>query len=109
MRSTARSGAGEEPRAAAGAFRRAVLGLPPLGHPETATGPGRAPDAEKEQGMQLTIDTLTDTYEQALAAVQAIYGHNEDVPHGRSLSDLGQALRPGPENASGDSPGAAGT
>jgi len=52
---------GEELRAAARDFRRAVLGLPPLGHPETATGPGARPDAEKEQGMQVTIDTLTDT------------------------------------------------
>ncbi|AZP14740.1 hypothetical protein EJC51_47295 [Streptomyces aquilus] len=85
---------GEELRAAARDFRRAVLGLPPLAHPETPTGPGGRPDAEQEQGMRLTIDTLTDTYEQALAAVQAIYGHNEDAPHRRSPTDLGQALRP---------------
>ncbi|MFC8349570.1 DUF6292 family protein [Streptomyces sp. NPDC057280] len=67
---------GEELRAAARDFRRAVLGLPPLAALEAATEPGRRPNAVKEQGMRLTIDTLTDAYEQALAVVEAAYGRN---------------------------------
>lgn len=52
--------------------------------------------------MQLIIDTQTDTYEQAIAAVQAAYGLNPAVvasgwPHAPEL-----ATRPGPETLSDD-------
>ncbi|MFD3503471.1 hypothetical protein ACFWWT_39735 [Streptomyces sp. NPDC058676] len=42
--------------------------------------------------MQLTIDTQTDTYEQAIAAVQAAYGLNPTAV----ASDWPQAPAPGP-------------
>ncbi|MDQ1042130.1 DUF6292 family protein [Streptomyces sp. V4I2] len=63
-------------RAAARDFRRVRLGLPPVGRQETG-GDGRTGSASAEgTGVQLTIDTHTDTYEQAIAAVQAAYGRN---------------------------------
>jgi hypothetical protein len=50
-------------RAAATDFRRTRLGLGPAGRPDHGSG--------TREGVQLTIDTHTDTYEQAVAAVQA--------------------------------------
>ncbi|MET9913400.1 hypothetical protein ABZZ74_42705 [Streptomyces sp. NPDC006476] len=52
--------------------------------------------------MQLTIDTQTDTYEQAIAAVQAAYGFNPAAiaaswPEAPDLED-----RPGPQDLSGE-------
>ncbi|WP_328980637.1 hypothetical protein [Streptomyces canus] len=52
--------------------------------------------------MQLTIDTQTDTYEQAIAAVQAAYGLNPVAVAG-SWPDAPVAVpRPGPEGLSGE-------
>ncbi|MEU8992866.1 hypothetical protein AB0C98_41900 [Streptomyces sp. NPDC048558] len=52
-------------------------------------------------GMQLTIDTQTDTYEQAIAAVQSAYGLNPAAVTG-GWPDAQSASRPGPETLSGD-------
>ncbi|WP_371571271.1 DUF6292 family protein [Streptomyces canus] len=57
-----------EVRAAAIDFRRAHLGLGPAGHPGPDRGSGT------REGVQLTIDTQADTYEQAIAALRAAYG-----------------------------------
>ncbi|MET7914261.1 hypothetical protein ABZU45_38535 [Streptomyces avermitilis] len=52
--------------------------------------------------MQLTIDTQTDTYEQAIAAVQAAYGLNPAAV-ASSWPDAPAAVpRPGPETLSGE-------
>lgn len=55
-------------RAAVTDFRRARLGPGPAGRP--------GHDSGTREGVELTIDTQTDTYEQAIAAVQAAYGLN---------------------------------
>ena len=52
--------------------------------------------------MQLTIDTQTDTYEQAIAAVQAAYGRNRVLPASGSPHDPAQATRPDPADLSGE-------
>lgn len=59
-----------EIRAAACDFRRGRLGLAPARPWEDAAGSER----ENGPGVQLTIDTQADTYEQAIAAVRAAYG-----------------------------------
>jgi hypothetical protein len=64
-----------EVRVAADDFRRSRLGLGPLRQPQHGTGSGKPAGS----GAQLTIDTQTDTYEQAVAAVQAAYGHGPHV------------------------------
>lgn len=51
--------------------------------------------------MRLTIDTETDSYEQAIAAVQAAYGLRPDVPAGW-LDAPATEPRPGPEDLSED-------
>ncbi|MFK4103248.1 hypothetical protein ACI2L1_24835 [Streptomyces sp. NPDC019531] len=52
--------------------------------------------------MQLTIDTQTDTYEQAIAAVQAAYGLNPAAV-ASSWPDAPAAVpRPGPESLNGE-------
>ena len=58
-----------EVRAAAIDVRRTRPGLGPA-------MPGRDHGSGTREGAQLTIDTQTDTYEQAIAAVQAAYGLN---------------------------------
>ncbi|MDH6436163.1 hypothetical protein M2158_004703 [Streptomyces sp. SAI-144] len=58
-----------EVRAAAIDVRRTRPGLGPA-------MPGRDHGSGTREGVQLTIDTQTDTYEQAIAAVQAAYGLN---------------------------------
>ena len=58
-----------EVRAAAIDVRRTHPGLGPA-------MPGRDHGSGTREGVQLTIDTQTDTYEQAIAAVQAAYGLN---------------------------------
>ncbi|MFI8075506.1 hypothetical protein ACIF85_43160 [Streptomyces sp. NPDC086033] len=57
-------------RAAANDFRRSCLGLGPLRQREGWTDSTR----EARPGVQLTIDTRADTYEQAVAALRAAYG-----------------------------------
>ncbi|MFF4354916.1 hypothetical protein [Streptomyces sp. NPDC001530] len=52
--------------------------------------------------MQLTIDTQTDTYEQAIAAVQAAYGLNPAAVASGWADAPTAAPRPGPETLSGD-------
>jgi hypothetical protein len=51
--------------------------------------------------VRLTIDTETDSYEQAIAAVQAAYGLRPDVP-GDWLDAPATEPRPGPEDLSED-------
>jgi hypothetical protein len=52
--------------------------------------------------VQLTIDTQTDTYEQAIAAVQCAYGVNPAAMTGSWPEAPAPALRPGPEDLSGE-------
>ncbi|MFJ9900034.1 hypothetical protein ACIQPR_42565 [Streptomyces sp. NPDC091280] len=57
-------------------FHRRIRGLSPLvGRAEAARIAERI-DRTDGTGAQLTIDTATDTYEQAIAAVQAAYGRS---------------------------------
>ncbi|MGW1364507.1 DUF6292 family protein [Streptomyces chartreusis] len=71
-----------EARAAVRDFRRSVFGLSPTGRREgrstTEAGTRRA----GEEGVQLTIDTQADTFERAIAAVRAAYGHSFPAPMG---------------------------
>ncbi|MFH8701302.1 hypothetical protein [Streptomyces chartreusis] len=53
-------------------------------------------------GVQLIIDTYTDTYEQAIAAVQAAYGFTPAAVAGSWPEAPELASRPGPETLSGD-------
>jgi hypothetical protein len=79
-------------RDAANDFRRARLGLGPAGRADHGSG--------TREGVQLTIDTQTDTYEQAIAAVQAAYGLNPAAV-ASSWPDAPAAVpRPGPESLS---------
>ncbi|WP_406257357.1 DUF6292 family protein [Streptomyces chartreusis] len=71
-------GAGEV-RAAARDFRRVVFGLAALGRQPGGAGPE---SASAGAGVQLLIDVQADTYERAIAAVQAAYGHNIPAPAG---------------------------
>lgn len=48
----------------------------------------------KGRGVRLIIDTGTDSYEQAIAAVQAAYGLRPDVPAGWRDADCPYARRP---------------
>ncbi|MEU6444818.1 DUF6292 family protein [Streptomyces sp. NPDC047046] len=59
-----------EMRVAAEDFRRSRLGLGPFTWPKESVGGER----EAGPGVQLTIDTQADTYEQAVAALRAAYG-----------------------------------
>ncbi|MFC8095341.1 hypothetical protein [Streptomyces sp. NPDC057301] len=52
--------------------------------------------------MQLTIDTQTDTYEQAIAAVQAAYGLNPAAVAGDWPAAPAPTSRPGPGTLSDD-------
>ncbi|MGW0836576.1 hypothetical protein [Streptomyces prunicolor] len=52
--------------------------------------------------MQLTIDTQTDTYEQAIAAVQSACGVNPAAVTGSWPDAPALALRPGPADLSGE-------
>ncbi|KOU76289.1 hypothetical protein ADK57_05130 [Streptomyces sp. MMG1533] len=63
-------------RAAARDYRRARLGLPPVGRQGAGGDGGMGSEIVEGAGVQLTIDTHTDTYEQAIAAVRAAYGRN---------------------------------
>ncbi|SHN31526.1 MULTISPECIES: hypothetical protein [Streptomyces] len=54
--------------------------------------------------MRLTIDTTTDTYEQAIAAVQAAYGLHPVTPAGWPEAPAVEP-RPGPQDLSKDSRG----
>ncbi|MFD5861705.1 DUF6292 family protein [Streptomyces chartreusis] len=65
-------------RAAASDFRRAVFGLTPMRQPDSES----EAKAESGEGLQLTIDTRSDTFERAIAAVRAAYGHNIPAPVG---------------------------
>ncbi|WP_432198246.1 hypothetical protein [Streptomyces sp. bgisy027] len=51
--------------------------------------------------MRLTIDTETDTYEQAIAAVQAAYGLRPDVPAAWPDAPA-TSPRPGPQDLAAD-------
>lgn len=85
---------------AANDFRRARLGLGPADRADHGSG--------TREGVQLTIDTQTETYEQAIAAVQAAYGLNPAAV-ASSWPDAPAAVpRPGPESLSGEDLGRAG-
>ncbi|MFI7406054.1 hypothetical protein ACIBW9_37265 [Streptomyces sp. NPDC049541] len=64
--------------AAALDFRRTLLGLPKLQVPSTGARTGVT--GGQAAGVQLTIDTHADTYEQAIAAVEAAYGRTLGFP-----------------------------
>jgi hypothetical protein len=80
-------------RTAAPDFRRACFGLAPVGRQGSGLGDhGGA-------GVRLAIDTQTDTYEQAITAVQAAYGLNSTVV-AVGWPDAPPVSRPGPETLS---------
>jgi len=54
------------------------------------------------EGVRLTIDTQTDTYEQVIAAVQAAYGLNPAAVAGGWPDAPAPMVRPGPEGLSGE-------
>jgi hypothetical protein len=58
-------------------FHRTIRGLSPMRRQDPARTAERIERIEGT-GAQVTIDTETDTYEQALAAVQAAYGRSPD-------------------------------
>ncbi|WP_406224147.1 DUF6292 family protein [Streptomyces canus] len=64
-----------EVRAAANDFRRSRLGLGPFPLREGGAESGK----EAGPGVQLTIGTQADTYEQAVAALRAAYGHGSQA------------------------------
>ncbi|WP_449338877.1 DUF6292 family protein [Streptomyces chartreusis] len=82
-----------EVRAAARDFRRSVFGLAPVGRqgvaPETGT------ETADGEDVQLTIDTRSDTFERAIAAVRAAYGDNIAPVGDRSEGET-PASRPAP-------------
>ncbi|MFF0016228.1 DUF6292 family protein [Streptomyces sp. NPDC005374] len=96
-------GAGDV-RVAANDFRRARLGLPPLGRqwPGEGTGTGTENREMEGEGVQLTIDTQTDSYEQAIAAVQAAYGLNPAAVTSSWPDVPTHEPRPGPETLAGE-------
>jgi hypothetical protein len=55
----------------------------------------------KGRGVRLTIDTETDSYEQAIAAVQAAYGLRPNVPAGWPDAPVSEP-RPGPDDLGED-------
>ncbi|MEU0413909.1 hypothetical protein ABZ307_39850 [Streptomyces griseorubiginosus] len=59
----------QQVRVAADDFRRNRLGLGPLRRPQDGDSSGKPAGSR----VRLTIDTHTDTYEKALAAVRAAY------------------------------------
>ncbi|QKZ19772.1 hypothetical protein [Streptomyces chartreusis] len=66
-----------EVRASARDFRRVVFGLVPMGR---VVGEAGSEAESAKEGAQLTIDTRVDTFERAIAAVRAAYGHNIPAP-----------------------------
>ncbi|GAB3009877.1 hypothetical protein GCM10023080_090080 [Streptomyces pseudoechinosporeus] len=88
-------------RGAARDFRRAVFGLAPVGRQGSMAGARMGSENSEGASVRLTIDTQTDTYEQAIAAVQAAYGLNPTAIAG-GWPDAPPASRPGPESLSGD-------
>ncbi|MEU0413601.1 hypothetical protein ABZ307_38225 [Streptomyces griseorubiginosus] len=93
-------GAGDV-QAAAHDFRRARLGLLPLGHQQRAgAGLWAGRESMEGDGVQLTIDTQRDTYEQAIAAVQAAYGLNPAAVTSSWPPAPAHEPRPGPETLS---------
>jgi len=61
-------------------FHRTIRGLSPMRRQDPAAAARRAERIDRIEGTgaQVIIDTETDTYEQALAAVQAAYGRSPD-------------------------------
>jgi hypothetical protein len=86
---------------AANNFRRARLGLPPLGR-QWPYGSGTGKEHLEGEGVQLTIDTQRDTYEQAIAAVQAAYGLNPAAITSSWPPAPAHEPRPGPETLSSE-------
>ncbi|MGW6738122.1 DUF6292 family protein [Streptomyces sp. NPDC055013] len=90
-----------EVRAAASNHRRAGFGLSPAGRQEAGERTRTGAEIIEGAGVQLTIDTQTDSYEQAIAAVQAAYGLNPAAV-ASSWPDAPSASRPGPESLGDD-------
>jgi hypothetical protein len=91
-----------EVRAAARDFRRSAFGLTPVGRQGQGTRARMGSEITEGAGVQLTIDTQTDTYEQAIAAVQAAYGLNPAAVASSWPDAPAPASRPGPETLSED-------
>ncbi|MEU6260470.1 hypothetical protein [Streptomyces sp. NPDC047043] len=85
----------KEVRAAVIDFRRNAFGLSPAG---TRMGE----EIAEGEGVQLTLDTQTDTYEQAIAAVQAAYGLNTAAVAGSWPDAPAHEPRPDPADLSGE-------
>lgn len=82
-------------RAAAVDFRRHAFGL-------SRAGVRMGEEIPEGAGVQLTIDTQRDTYEQAIAVVQAAYGLNPAAVASSWPDAPGLEPRPGPESLSGE-------
>lgn len=78
-----------EARAAVRDFRRSVFGLAPVGRQEGDGTPGTGAGSVDGEGVQLTIDTQADTFERAISAVQAAYGHSIPASVGDSEETSG--------------------
>ncbi|MEU9167776.1 DUF6292 family protein [Streptomyces sp. NPDC048420] len=65
----------QDMRDAADDFRRRHMGLGPFRLPQDGAGS----EGTAGSGMRLTIDTHTDTYEQAVAALQTAYQHGSQT------------------------------
>ncbi|MEU6258625.1 hypothetical protein [Streptomyces sp. NPDC047043] len=85
----------KEARAAAVDFRRNAFGLSPARSRMGA-------EITEGEGVQLTIDTRTDTYEQAIAAVQAAYGLNPTLVAGSWPDAPAHEPRPDPADLSSE-------
>ncbi|MFJ9729316.1 hypothetical protein ACIRP3_41895 [Streptomyces sp. NPDC101209] len=85
----------KQARAVASDFRRNAFGLEPLGS-------RMGEEITEGEGVQLTIDTQQDTYEQAIAAVQAAYGFNPAPTTGDWSEAPALEPRSGPHDLSDD-------
>lgn len=85
-----------EVRAAARDFRRSVFGLAPVARQEGGDASNTSTESADGEGVRLTIDTGSDTFERAIAAVRAAYGHNIPAPVGDRPEGATPASRPVP-------------
>jgi hypothetical protein len=85
----------QQARAEAVDFRRNAFGL-------SRAGVRMGEEITEGEGVQLTIDTQRDTYEQAIAAVQAAYGLNPAAVASSWPDAPAHEPRPGRESLSGD-------
>ncbi|SEE06579.1 hypothetical protein SAMN05428938_6969 [Streptomyces sp. KS_5] len=83
-------------RAAARDFRRAVFGRAPASRQGEGVEPETGTETGDGKGVQLTIDIRADTFERAIAAVRAAYGHNIPAPVGDRSESATSASPPAP-------------